>query len=117
MSPHDPVEFHYDADTCLLRPAFPKRFTAQVNHLGKSGSVDLDKPVWALAAFHHKDRFVRLRFLPSQSATHRIRIELEYKIPGQPASELNFAVPFQKRARSKGMLEKIAEAILLRFAC
>jgi hypothetical protein len=114
MSPHDPIEFSYDAENCLLRPASTARFTAQVNELGRSGSVDIDKPVWALAAYHPEDRFVRLRFLPGDTEKNRVRIEVEYQIPGQPAPDLHFAGLIHRRARSKGLLASLACAIFVR---
>lgn len=114
MSPHDPIEFNYDAKRCLLKPTDRDRFLAQVKDLGKSGNVDADKPIWALAAFHHEDRYLRLRLLPSRTETKRVRIEIHYQIPGVSVPEPHFVDLPNMGARSKGLLSTITFAIAKR---
>jgi hypothetical protein len=111
MAPHEPIEFHYDADNRLLRPASKDQFARQVNTLGRCGPLLLDRPVWALATYHHEDRFVRLRFLPEGAAHNRVRIEIEYEIPGQCAADPHFDALKHKAARSKGMVARIADTV------
>jgi hypothetical protein len=112
MAPYDPIEFHYNADSCLLEPTSKDQFRDQVTKLGRAGRLRPHQPIWALATYYHEDRFVRLRFMPQSTARKRVRIEIRFDIPGQVAPDPHFDKLHYKPARTKELIANVAAEII-----
>jgi hypothetical protein len=88
---HAPLEFVYDEDQAQLIAASPDEFTGTLQEFWHALNVPLKDrrfPQLAIAAFHPRDRFIRLNFMKRPLSDSRIvKATVKYQVHRDPIRE------------------------------